>query len=53
MIISCSKNKCETCTKTVGGIAGNEILETKKVCGKDEINAVEASSSGTTVWSCE
>ena len=44
---SCQKN-CETCTKPIGGIAGNSVMETKKVCNQKEINELEASSSGTT-----
>lgn len=49
--LSCKK--CETCTKTIGGIAGDIVMETKEVCDADEIKALEASSSGTTVWACE
>jgi hypothetical protein len=45
--------KCEQCTKTIGGIAGDIVLESKEVCNEDDIKTLESSSSGTTVWSCE
>jgi hypothetical protein len=54
-LIACSDDSgdCQTCTKTIGGVAGNSIEEVKEVCNSTEANNLEASSSGTTVWTCE
>ncbi len=52
-LISCNKNKCQTCTKAIGGVAGNITTEERTVCDDDEITNLENSSSGTTVWTCE
>jgi|TARA_R110000737_G_C14617083_1_gene492157 hypothetical protein len=52
-LISCKKDKCQTCTKTIGGVAGNVVDEVREVCDEDEISNLEASSAGTTVWKCE
>lgn len=50
---SCSKEKCQTCTKTIGGVNGNITAEVKQVCDSQEVQDLEASSKGTTVWDCE
>uniref|UniRef100_UPI00404B9340 hypothetical protein n=1 Tax=Fulvivirga sp. TaxID=1931237 RepID=UPI00404B9340 len=50
---SCKKDECQTCTKTIGGIAGNITAEIREVCDDSEATKLEASSEGTTVWSCE
>ena len=47
------KDNCQTCTKTIGGVAGNETVEVREVCDENEAIDLEASSSGTTVWTCE
>jgi hypothetical protein len=52
-LMSCKKDKCQTCTKTIGGVAGNVVDEVREVCDEDEASNLEASSSGTTVWKCE
>lgn len=52
-INSCSKEKCQTCTKTIGGVAGNITVEVRKVCDEQEAQELEDSSSGTTHWECE
>ena len=52
-ITACKKENCQTCTKTIGGVAGNITDETKEVCSDIEATELEESSSGTTVWSCE
>lgn len=52
-IISCSKDKCQTCTKTIGGVAGNYTDEVKEVCNNSEAQKLEESSASTTVWKCE
>lgn len=50
---SCSKEKCQTCTKTIGGVNGNIKAEVKQICDEQEAQTLEASSKGTTVWDCE
>jgi|GEM_PF-1217443 len=50
---SCNKDNCQTCTKTIGGVAGNFVDEEREVCNEIEANSLESSSSGTTVWKCE
>ncbi len=50
---ACSKDKYQTCTKTIGGLNGNIKTELKQVCDDSETKALEASSLGTTVWDCE
>ncbi len=50
---ACDKDDCETCTQTIGGVAGNEVMEERVVCDKEEAESLEASSAGTTVWTCE
>ena len=45
--------KCLTCTKTIGGVAGNFVAETRQECDYSEARTLEDSSSGTTVWSCD
>jgi len=52
-LMSCKKDKCQTCTKTIGGVAGNVVDEVRNVCDEDEASNLEASSAGTTVWKCE
>lgn len=52
-LVSCTKDKCQICTKTIGGVAGNILIEDKEVCNNIEAQELEASSSGTTVWNCE
>ncbi len=52
-VSSCVGKHCATCTKTIGGVAGNEILEVKEVCDESEASELEGSSSGTTVWDCQ
>lgn len=52
-VSSCKKSQCEECTKTIGGFAGNSVMEQRTVCNDNEISDLEASSSGTTVWECE
>ncbi len=49
---SCKKDECQTCTKTIGGFAGNIVDEQREVCSKSEAERLEASSAGTTVWTC-
>ncbi len=49
---SCSDD-CQTCTKTIGGIAGNVTDEVREVCDDDEANDLIDSSTGTTIWTCE
>jgi hypothetical protein len=53
ILSSCQKNNCQTCTKTIGGFAGNITDEVKEVCNDNEATELEATSSGTTVWECE
>ena len=53
IFISCSKDPCQDCFKTIGGIAGTDTVETREVCDEDDAENLEASSSGTTVWDCE
>ncbi|MCF6366685.1 MAG: hypothetical protein L3J35_10840 [Bacteroidales bacterium] len=53
LVSACVKGKCETCTKTIGGIAGSILIEERVVCDENQIKELEESSSGTTVWSCE
>jgi len=43
----------QTCTKTIGGVAGNIPLETIEVCNVNEADSLVTSSSGTTVWECD
>jgi hypothetical protein len=50
---ACKKDECQTCTKTIGGFTGNITAEVKEVCNDDEATKLEASSQGTTVWTCE
>ena len=50
---SCNKEECQTCTKTIGGVAGTFVDEERQVCSDIEANTLEASSGGTTVWTCE
>ena len=50
---SCKKDECQTCTKTIGGFAGNFTDEVREVCNDNEATELEESSSGTTVWTCE
>jgi len=52
-LISCKKDDCQTCTKTIGGVAGNFTDEVREVCDDNEATDLEESSSGTTVWTCE
>jgi hypothetical protein len=52
-ITACKKENCQTCTKTIGGVAGNFTDEVREVCDDDEATELEESSSGTTVWTCE
>jgi len=51
--VSCKKEDCQTCTKTIGGVAGNFTDEVREVCNDNEAVQLEESSSGTTVWTCE
>lgn len=53
ILSSCQKNNCQTCTKTIGGFAGNITDEVKEVCNDNEATELEVTSSGTTVWECE
>jgi hypothetical protein len=53
LIGASSCQKCQTCTKTIGGVAGNFVAETREVCDDQEATTLEFSSSGTTVWSCD
>lgn len=50
---SCKKDECQTCTKTIGGVAGTFVDEEREVCDDSEAADLEASSGGTTVWTCE
>jgi hypothetical protein len=50
---SCEKEECQTCTKTIGGFAGNFTDEVREVCDTNEARELEESSSGTTTWECE
>lgn len=50
---SCKDDDCQTCTKTIGGVAGNTTDEIREVCDDNEAMRLETSSSGTTVWTCE
>ncbi len=52
-LISCKKKPCQTCTKTIGGVAGNITTEVLEVCDENQISNLESFSSGTTVWTCE
>jgi hypothetical protein len=51
--VSCKKEDCQTCTKTIGGVAGNFTDEVREVCNDNEAAQLEQSSSGTTIWTCE
>jgi hypothetical protein len=55
ILFSCAEdeNDCQTCTKTIGGVAGNFVDEIREVCNESDVIALEESSSGTTVWTCE
>ena len=53
LISASSCQKCQICTKTIGGVAGNFVAETREVCDNEEAITLELSSSGTTVWSCD
>lgn len=50
---SCKKGNCQTCTRIMGGVAGNINVEERKVCDEDEAQKLEKSSSGTTTWECK
>ena len=50
---SCKNDNRQTCTKTIGGVAGTDVMETREVCDNNEAAKLEESSSGTTVWTCE
>jgi len=52
-MLSCTKEKCQTCTKTIGGAAGNITAEIKTVCDEKEAQSLENSSQSTTVWECK
>jgi len=53
LTFSSCKKECQTCTKTIGGVAGNFVDEEREVCDENEANDLEDSSAGTTVWTCE
>ena len=42
-----------SCTKTIGGVAGNITDEVKTVCDEKEAQNLEDSSQSITVWECE
>jgi hypothetical protein len=48
-----SCQECQTCIKTIGGVAGTFVDEERKVCDEEDARILEASSTGTTVWTCE
>ena len=53
LISASSCQKCQICTKTIGGVAGNFVAETREVCDESKATTLKNSSAGTTVWSCE
>lgn len=53
IISSCKKDDCQTCTKTIGGVAGNSTEEIREVCDEREAERLEGSSQSTTVWDCK